>query len=55
MADTAPEGWRGPFVGEDAYGNPDHEYYQCTGCGVEVVTSIDVETVTHAEDCEVAE
>jgi hypothetical protein len=26
MADTAPEGWRGPFVGEDAYGNPDHEY-----------------------------
>lgn len=55
MTETdVPEGWRGPFVGKDAYGNDDHEYVQCTGCGIEVVPGR-AEYAEHKDGCEVAE
>lgn len=55
MPTTAPEGWRGPFAGRDRFGDIDHEYYQCVGCGVEVTTNTNLDGVNHADDCEVAE
>jgi hypothetical protein len=50
-ADAAPT-WKGPFTEYDKYGQPTGaEYLRCRDCGVEVVTSVDTETVAHRDGC----
>jgi hypothetical protein len=44
--------WEGPHTEYDKYGQPTGaEYLRCRDCGVEVVTSVDTETVAHRDGC----
>ena len=52
LEDETADPWSGPFDEYDKYGEPTgSSYVRCRDCGIEVVTSIDADTVGHRDGC----
>ena len=52
LDDKTRDPWNGPFDEYDKYGQPTGaSYVRCRDCGIEVVTSIDADTVGHRDGC----